>query len=131
MITDFLQVYPVYTIIVISIIVTLLSSLATKYLTDQNHLRTLKQRQKELQAEMKKHKENPDKLMKIQSEMLQITGVMMKSSFKPMFVTLIPFLILFYWIKSVYTPVLAGWFWYYLGASLVSSIAFRKILKIA
>jgi len=63
--------------------------------------------------------------------MLQITGTMMKSSFKPMFVTLIPFLILFYWIKSVYTPVLAGWFWYYLGASLVSSFAFRKWLDIA
>jgi uncharacterized membrane protein (DUF106 family) len=68
--------------------------------------------------------------MKIQSEMLQITGTMMKSSFKPMLVTFIPFLLLFYWIKGIYTPILASWFWYYLGASLVSSLIFRKLLKI-
>jgi len=123
--------YPQISIIIIALIVTFLSSLITKHLTDQEHLHNLKKRQKELQEEMKKHKDNPDKLMKIQSEMLQITGVMMKSSFKPMFVTMIPFLILFYFLRSVYDPILPSWFWYYLVAGIVSSMLFRKWLKMA
>jgi uncharacterized membrane protein (DUF106 family) len=57
--------------------------------------------------------------------------VMMKSSFKPMFVTMIPFFILFYWIRNTYSPILPSWFWYYLGAGIISSILFRKWLKMA
>jgi len=66
--------------------------------------------------------------------MLKLTGVMMKSSFKPMFVTIIPFLLLFAWLRGIYggeDPLLGGWIWYYLGFSVVSSIIIRKIMKVA
>lgn len=128
----FLQSYPLYTLIVISVIITFLSTLVTKWLTDQEHLKHLKKRQKEIQDELKKCVGNECKMKELQNEMLEITGKMMKSSFKPMLVTFIPFLLLFYFLRSVYNPVLGtGWIWWYIGTSIVASIALRKILKVA
>lgn len=131
MVIELLQQNPQISIILISVVVTFISSLITKLLTDQEHLKSLKAKQKELQEKLKTCKGDQCKMMEIQSEMLQITGTMMKSSFKPMFVTLIPFLLLFYWIKSVYNPILSSWFWYYLGTGIISSLVFRKVLKMA
>jgi len=49
-----------------------------------------------------------------------------------MFVTIIPFLILFTWLRSIYVPVMGnGWIWYYLGYSILASIVLRKVLKVA
>lgn len=130
--TEFLQANPRASIIIISIVVTFISTLITKWLTNQEHLKDLKKRQKELSEEMKKHKDNPDKLMALQSEALKITGVMMKSSFKPLLITFIPFLILLYWLRAVFTPIMGtGWIWWYIVASLVSSIVLRKVMKVA
>ncbi|MGC9309500.1 MAG: EMC3/TMCO1 family protein [Candidatus Nanoarchaeia archaeon] len=132
MVVELMQAYPQVSIIVISVVITFVSSLITKWLTNQEHLRSLKKRQKELQADLKKHKDNPDKIKELQAEMMSITGVMMKSSFKPLFITFIPFLILIYWLRGIYDPILGGW-WiaWYIGASLASSIVFRKVLKMA
>jgi uncharacterized membrane protein (DUF106 family) len=122
---------PKYSIAVFSIVVTLISTLAQKWLTNQDHLRSLKKRQKEIQKEIKKTKD-PSVMQELNSEMLKLTGVMFKSSMKPLFVTMIPFLILFVWLRSVYVPVLGnGWLWYYLGYSVLASIVLRKVLKVA
>tara|TARA_Y100000310_G_scaffold104733_1_gene103085 strand:- start:9963 stop:10367 length:405 start_codon:yes stop_codon:yes gene_type:complete len=132
-ITELIQLYPVYSIMVIAIGITLISSLITKWLTNQEHLKSLKERQKELQKELKNCKDDC-KIKEIQMEMMKITGTMMKSSFKPMLITIVPFLILFAWIRGIYggeDALLASWFWWYLGSSLVSSLIFRKLLKMA
>lgn len=118
-------------IIISAGVITFLSSLITKWLTNQEHLHNLKKRQKELQEELKKCKNDECKMKEIQTEMLKITGVMMKSSFKPLLVTFIPFLLLLYWLRAFYAPILSAWFWYYLGAGIISSIIFRKLLKMA
>jgi len=123
--------YPVYSIIVLSAIVTLISTLVTKWLTNQDHLRSLKERQKQIQKDLKKCKPGDKIFEELQSEMLQITMTMMKSSFKPLLITFIPFLILLGWIRKTYDPLLSGWLWYYIGASLVSSLIYRKIFKMA
>ena len=131
-ITELMITYPRTSIIIWGIVVTLISTLITKWLTDQEHLKSLKERQKELQADMKKHKDNPKIMEEMQMEILKITGAMMKSSFKPMLVTIIPFLLLFAWIRSIYTPLMGfSWFWWYLGASLVFGMVFRKVFKLA
>jgi len=67
----------------------------------------------------------------LNAEMMKLTGVMFKSSMKPMFATMIPFLILFWWLRGVYAPVLSSWIWYYIGYSVVASIILRKVLKVA
>ena len=124
---------PKISIAVFSLIVTFISTLAQKYFTDQEHLKALKKRQKEIQAEIKKAKE-PSLMQELNAEMLELTGLMFKSSMKPLFVTIIPFLILFAWLRGIYgdPDVLGGsWIWYYLGYSIVASIILRKILKVA
>lgn len=130
-IVEMMVASPKVSIAVFSVIVTLISTLVQKHFTDQEHLKSLKKRQKEIQAEIKKTKE-PSVMQELNAEMLQLTGVMFKKSMKPMFVTIIPFLILFTWLRSVYVPVLGGgWIWYYLGYSILASVVLRKVLKVA
>ncbi|HDL02209.1 MAG TPA: DUF106 domain-containing protein [Candidatus Pacearchaeota archaeon] len=129
-ITEVMVANPKVSIAVFSVVVTLISTLVQKHFTDQEHLKSLKKRQKEIQAEIKKTKE-PSVMQELNSEMMSLTGVMFKKSMKPMFVTMIPFLLLFTWLRSVYVPVLGGgWIWYYLGYSVLASIVLRKVLKV-
>ena len=121
---------PKVSIAVFSVLVTLISTLVQKKFTDQEHLKSLKKRQKEIQKEIKKTKE-PSAMQELNAEMLKLTGVMFKKSMKPMFVTMIPFLLLFAWLRGVYSPILSGWLWYYIGYSVLASIVLRKVLKVA
>jgi len=129
-ITEMMTANPKISIAIFSVVVTLISTLVQKKFTDQEHLKSLKKRQKEIQKEIKKTKE-PSVMQELNAEMLQLTGVMFKKSMKPMFVTLIPFLLLFVWLRGVYSPVLSSWIWYYIGYSIVASIVLRKVLKVA
>lgn len=130
-ITELMTANPKVSIAIFSVFVTLVSTLVQKHFTDQEHLKSLKKRQKEIQKELRKTKE-PSVLQELNAEMLQLTGVMFKSSMKPMFVTIIPFLLLFAWLRSIYVPLMGnGWIWYYLGFSVASSIVLRKVLKVA
>ena len=94
-IVEVMTANPRVSIIFWGIVVTMVSTLITKWLTDQEALKALKARQKELNADMKKHKDNPKLMEEMQMEVLKITGTMMKSQFKPLLVTIIPFLLLF------------------------------------
>lgn len=132
-ITDFINSNPIFSLAVISLGVTFISTILHKWLTNQEHMKSLKQRQKEIQKELKNCKDEC-RLKELNSEVLQITSVMFRASFRPMFVTLIPFLILFAWLRGIYggeEPLLRYWIWYYLGFSIVSSTILRKILNVA
>lgn len=130
-ITEMMTANPKIALLIVSVIVTLISTLAHKWLTNQDHLKSLKKRQKEIQKELKGCKDEC-KLKELNSEMLKLTGVMMKSSFKPMFVTIIPFLLLFGWLRGIYVPIMGGgWIWYYLGFSVVASIIIRKVMDVS
>ena len=132
-IVELMTAYPLVSIVIISALVTLISTLTMLWLTDQKHLKALKVRQKELSKELKTCKPGECRFQELQSESLKIAGTMMKSSFKPVLFTMIPFLILFYWLKSIYIPIMGtwGWFWWYLGASVVTSTIYRKLFKMA
>lgn len=123
--------YPLYSIIALSLVVTLISTLVTMWLTNQNHLRSLKDRQKQIQKDLKKCKPGDKLFEELQAEMIQISMTMMKSSFKPLLITFIPFLLLLNWIRAIYTPILPGWIWYYIGASIAASLVYRKVFKMA
>ena len=129
--TELMVSNPKVSIAVFSVLVTFLSTLAQKWLTNQEHLKSLKKRQKEIQKELRGCKDGCV-MKELNAEMMKITGVMFKSSMKPMFATIIPFLILFAWLRSIYVPVMGNsWIWYYIGYSLVASIVLRKVLKVA
>ena len=129
--TEVMVANPKVSIAVFSVIVTFVATLAHKWLTNQEHLKSLKARQKEIQKELRGCKDGC-KMKELNSELMKLTGVMFKSSMKPMFATIIPNLILFMWLRGVYTPVMgSSWIWWYIGFSVVASIIIRKIMKVA
>jgi uncharacterized membrane protein (DUF106 family) len=75
---------PLFGIIVVSFILTLLTTLAYKLFTDQNVMKALKEEMKHLQTEMKKFKDQPDKMMSIQKELMDKNMKMFKNNLKPM-----------------------------------------------
>jgi uncharacterized membrane protein (DUF106 family) len=130
-INEVIILYPVISIIIFSGLITLISTLVTKWMTNQEHLKSLKDRQKQIQIDLKKHKPGEKMFEELQSEMLQISMTMMKSSFKPLLITFVPFILLFAWIRDLYTPILAHWIWYYLISSIAFSMIYRKVFKMA
>jgi uncharacterized membrane protein (DUF106 family) len=135
MVTEFINANPMLSLALFSVAVTFISTIIHKWMTNQEHLKQLKVRQKEIQKELKGCKD--ENLMKeLNMEMMKLTGVMMKSSMRPMFVTIIPFLLLFKWLREIYTPLLGpeffgGWMGYYILFSIGASILFRKVFKMA
>lgn len=128
MITEYVITYPRTSIIVIGILVSLFISVVQYFIMDKDKMRDLKAKQKTLNEQMKLHKENPQKMMEIQKELLGHSMESMKHSFKPMLVTTIPILIVFGFIKSSFaaTAISGSWFWWYFGSSIVASLLFRK-----
>jgi len=56
----------------IVIVLSFIMTLVQKYGTDQETLRELKKEQKMLQQEMKKYKDNPDKLLEFNKKQFEI-----------------------------------------------------------
>ncbi len=119
-------------IIIVSIIASLFISLVQYFVMDKDKMRDLKTKQKALNAEMKLHKENPQKMMELQKELLGHSMESMKHSFKPMLITTVPLLLFFAFIRPIYaTSIIAGsWFWYYFISAIVSSMVFRKLFNL-
>jgi len=121
-----------FLVLAISIVMTLVQ----KYGTDQDEMRAIKKRQKELQVEMKKYKDHPEKLMELNKEQFEFMGKMMKSSMGTIVYTAVPIVLLFRWLNDYFSAVegvrLLGlsWFWFYLIATMIFSTVFRKVLKV-
>jgi uncharacterized membrane protein (DUF106 family) len=128
MIAEYIMSYPKTSIIVIGILVSLFISIVQYFVMDKDKMRDLKAKQKTLNEQMKLHKENPQKMMEIQKELLGHSMESMKHSFKPMLITTIPILIVFGFIRSSFavTEIAKSWFWWYFGSSIVASLLFRK-----
>jgi uncharacterized membrane protein (DUF106 family) len=132
MVVELIQTYPRGSIIGISVLVSLFISLINFFVLDKEKVRHGKKRQKELNKELKSHKDNPEKMMAIQKEMMSHTMDTLKHSFKPMLITLIPILVVFSWIKGAYaeTSIASSWLWYYIISAIVASLVFRKLFKL-
>ena len=131
-ILDLIQNNPKLSIIIISFLISLFVTVIRYFMTDKEKMREIKDKQKNLRAEMKIHRNNPEKMMEINQKMLDDMPEQMKQSFKPMIITLIPILLVFAWMRSVYavTEIANNWLWWYIISSLVFSIALGKIFKL-
>lgn len=87
-------------LLIISILITLLSTLAYKYTTDQRKLKRVKEDIKKLRVKQKKHVDNQKKFMAIQKEMMTKNTDLMKESFKPMIYTMIPLILILSWMAG-------------------------------
>ncbi len=131
-ITILIQQNPKISVILMGILISFFISLVNYFVLDKEKMHAIKARQKALQEEMKKHKDNPTKLMELQKEMFSHMGATMKHSMKPMLITFIPLMLLFPVMRNILieSAIKSSWFWYYLISSLISSLVFRKLFKL-
>ncbi len=136
---------PRWSLIGISLIITVLITLAYKFLTNQQRMKELKAEVKDLQAKMKESKEDKDKLMQLNQQAMGKNLEVMKHSLRPTLITFIPIIIIFSWLRNTYLPagdlfswnadiILfgsgIGWLWTYILCSFIFSLIIRKVLKI-
>ncbi len=95
-----LKIPTIFGLFLISLLITLIITVIYKYTTDQELLKNVRDKQKKLQEEMRKNRDNPKKVMKLQKEAFSHSGDMMRESFKSMLYTFIPIIILFGWIAT-------------------------------
>lgn len=123
--------------LVITAIITLITTILQKYLTDQDTLKTIKEEQKIVQQEMKLARSSPEKSMELSKKSMELTMKAMPITMRPLMYTVVPFVLFFRWFSDYFTaagnPKLLGfmsWFWAYLVFSIVFSSIFRKVLKV-
>ena len=121
---------PKTSLIVISVFLTLVMTIVTKYVTNQNRMKELKDIQKACNIRLKENRNDPKVISEVNKQLMECSLELMKHSFKPMFYTFIPIIIIFWWIKNIFTPILEHWIWWYLGSAIIASIIFRKVFKV-
>ncbi|MDD3984524.1 MAG: EMC3/TMCO1 family protein [Methanobacterium sp.] len=92
-------------VFIIATIVALVTTISNKVLVDQNLLQFLQKEMKEFQQDMIKAQKSKDpheitRIQKKQSEFIKIQKEIMVNSFKPMIGTMIPLLIIYYWMMQ-------------------------------
>ena len=134
---DFLsliQFYPRISIVLIALLVSFFISLINYFFLDKERMKEIKSKQKEIQKKIKEHQKagETEKMLQLQKEMMADMPEMFKHSFKPMLITLVPILLMFSYVRNVFaqTTLASSWFWWYLITALISSMIFRKLLKL-
>ena len=124
---------PKTSVVLIPFFITLALTLVTKFFTDQKRMKELKEIQKKHQERKKEHKGNIEKQKEIQKEIMDVLMEMMKHSFKPLLITLLPIIVIFTWARRIFigTAIASTWLWWYIGVSIASSIILRKVLDVA
>lgn len=100
-----------WSILIVSLVVTVLTTLIYKFATNQAELKRIKEDMKRYQEEAKKHsKTNPKKAMELQKKMFSLSGDQMKHSFSSMIYTFLPVILIFGWMSAslAYQPILPG-----------------------
>ena len=130
-ITPIIIQHPKPAILIIYLLVTIFITIISYYVTDRNLMKEIKEKQKRLKEEMKIHKDNPQKMMEINKQMMEDFPKQMKQSMKISVITIIPLLLLFNWLRPTFTQttLATNWIWWYIIASLIFSIVLRKVFK--
>lgn len=151
MVLPIIQNYPLVSLLVISLFITLFLTLVYKFFSNQEEIKRSKEKLKELQERTKIEKD-PEKLMAIQKEMLQLNMEHLRHNMKPLIITTLPILFIFWWLRTTFVqfgilipwnvsfpgskfilPGLwdgAGWFLVYVLSSIVYSLILRKMLDV-
>lgn len=110
-------------------------------MTDQTLMRELKKDLKKYQDAMKEVKDDPAKTSELSKKAMGVNMKYMKQTFKPMLITMVPFILIFWWLRGVFDTTVViplsfwpghlGWIGTYIIFSMVFTTLFRKILKVA
>ena len=96
---------PALTVLIIAFIVSLITTIANKFLVDQEKMNEIQERNKNFQRELRDAQKRGDgkkiaELQAKQSEMMQDQTAMMSNQFKPMIVTFVPIILIFFWMRT-------------------------------
>ena len=136
---------PLWAIVTLSFILTVLITIAYKFLSNQEVMKKLKQESEVLKKEMKTLKNDAEKLMPVQKQAMEKSLEYMRHSMWPTVYYMIPLLLLISWMSKTfkgygdivswgfYIPLFGtglSWLGVYIIASLVFNIVVRKLLKV-
>lgn len=101
---------PLLSMLIVSFVVALLTTLIYRYATDQEKMKSLKSSMKRYRKKVSNAKDDPDKAMKLQKEMMKMNGDYMRHSFKSMIFTIIPVMLFLGWFAAhfAFNPILPG-----------------------
>ena len=96
---------PALTVLIIAFIVSLITTIANKYLVDQDELNERQKAMKDFNKELRDAQKRGDgkkvaELQAKQAEMMKDQTAMMTDQFKPMIVTFVPIILIFFWMRS-------------------------------
>ena len=94
-----LSFHPALSILILSLIVSIIITLAIKFFTDQSLMKDLKEELKELQRQMKELRNNPKKLAKVNDRVMEANMKYMTHSMRPTLFTFIPIILVFGWMN--------------------------------
>lgn len=103
-----LRLEPIYFILIMSFLISLLITLVYKWMTNQVLMKELKDKLKEHQQKMKEHKSDTKKMLELQKSAMDLNMKYMMHSLKPTLVTFLPIIIIFGWLSNTiaYEPLL-------------------------
>jgi len=105
-----LELDPLFIVLIISAIITVLITVIYKFTTNQNLMKELKDEMKEFQKEMKELKEDPKKMMEVQKKSMKTNMKYMSHSMRSTLITFIPIILIFGWMNAniAYEPIKAN-----------------------
>ena len=92
---------PLLFTIIVAFTTSFLSQLAFSVFTDKKFVNESKEKIKSMQKKLLSMKPSSDEYSKLQTEMLDLNMQLMSHTMKPTLITMVPFLILFMWVKSI------------------------------
>lgn len=99
-----------YSVLIISFVVSLFINIVYKFMTDQKRLKEIREEIKLHQKRMKELRDDPKKLMEVQKDAMKIQMEMFTQTMRSTFITIIPLLLLFAWMNAhfAYAPIKPG-----------------------
>ena len=102
-----LYFHPALAVLIISLLVSVITTLAIKLLTDQTLMKDLRDELKELQKQMKELRNKPNKLAEINTKFMETNMKYMSHSMRPTLYTFIPIILVFGWLNAhMYYPLM-------------------------
>ncbi|MBI2541098.1 DUF106 domain-containing protein [Candidatus Woesearchaeota archaeon] len=92
----------VWAILILSLMISLIIIVITKYTTNQALMKSLKEEIKNHQKQIKELKNDPSKAMELQKKAMEVNMKYMMHSLRPTLITFIPIILIFGWMSSTF-----------------------------
>lgn len=135
---------PFQDVLIVSLILSLVMSVIYRVLVNPEDIRKIKREMEFYREKVNKAQKSGNKgeVNKYTNEMLKMSGKQMGKTMRPMFASMIIFLVALSWLGSTYAEMMVNlpfsifgftelnWFWWYLIITLPCTIVFRKALGV-